>query len=156
MLACIARRRAVGCSCPRRYALVLPALILVYFAVSQKPIEGKHKTASVGALFAGITLPRDWVDQEVGRDQRGGDDLVGDRRAAYAIWENEIFNRSVRRFYFLHSQLAGDLPEQKVKVDAESGVMRGRREAGRRPLRARRQLGRARRQVVAPGPARPG
>ena len=108
---------------PRRYALILPALILVYFAVSQKPIEGKHKTASVGALFAGITLPRDWVDQEVGHDQAVATIWSG-QASPYAIWENEIFNRSVRRFYFLHSQLAGDLPEQKVKVDPESGVMR--------------------------------
>ena len=43
--------------------------------------------------------------------------------SAYAIWENEIFNRSLRRFYFLHSQLAGDLPETKVTVDPETGLM---------------------------------
>ncbi|HZP29162.1 MAG TPA: hypothetical protein VFC99_09440, partial [Acidimicrobiia bacterium] len=51
----------------------------------------------------------------------------------YAIWENEIFNRSLRRFYYLHSQLAGDLPEQKLKVDPETGVMRSRG----RPVRSR-------------------
>jgi hypothetical protein len=110
---------------PARYALVLPALILVYFAVQQKPIEGKHKTASVGALFAGITLPRDWVDQRVGHDATVTTIWSGNT-SAYAIWENEIFNRSLRRFYFLHSQLAGDLPEQKVKVDPETGVMSSR------------------------------
>jgi hypothetical protein len=107
---------------PKRYALVLPALILVYFAVSQKPIEGKHKTASVGALFAGITLPRDWVDHRVGHDARVTTIWSG-QTSAYAIWENEIFNRSLRRFYYLHSQLAGDLPEQKVNVDPETGLM---------------------------------
>ena len=120
---------------PRRYALILPVLILVYFAVSQKPIEGKHKTASVGALFAGITLPRDWVDQEVGRDQAVATIWSG-QASPYAIWENEIFNRSLRRFYYLHSQLAGDLPEQGVKVDPETGVMRS---AGR-PVQARYAL----------------
>jgi dolichyl-phosphate-mannose-protein mannosyltransferase len=107
---------------PRRYAWILPVLILVYFAVSQKPIEGKHKTASVGALFAGITLERDWVDQEVGHDQSVATIWSG-QASPYAIWENEVFNRSLRRFYFLHSQLAGDLPETKVNVDPESGVM---------------------------------
>jgi Dolichyl-phosphate-mannose-protein mannosyltransferase len=110
---------------PARYALVLPALILGYFAVQQKPIEGKHKTASVGALFAGITLPRDWIDQRVGHDATVTTIWSGNT-SAYAIWENEIFNRSLRRFYFLHSQLAGDLPEQKVKVDPETGVMSSR------------------------------
>jgi Dolichyl-phosphate-mannose-protein mannosyltransferase len=107
---------------PRRYALVLPALILVYFAVSQKPIEGKHKAASVGALYAGITLARDWVDRDVGHDEAVTTIWSG-QTSPYAIWENEIFNRSLRRFYFLHSQLAGDLPEQKVKVDPQTGVM---------------------------------
>src|SRR5581483_1405739 len=117
---------------PRRYALVLPGLILVYFAVSQKPIEGKHETASVGALFAGITLPRDWVDHRVGYDARVTTIWSG-QTSAYAIWENEIFNRSLRRFYYLHSQLAGDLPEQKLKVDPETGVMT----SGGRPVRSR-------------------
>jgi hypothetical protein len=107
---------------PTRFALVLPALLLVYFAVAQKPIMGKHKTASVGALYAGITLPRDWVDRDVGHDETVTTIWSG-QTSPYAIWENEIFNRSLRRFYFLHSQLAGDLPEQKAKVDAETGVM---------------------------------
>jgi len=107
---------------PRRWALVVPALILVYFAVSQKPIEGKHKTASVGALFAGITLPRDWIDHRVGTDARVTTIWSG-QTSAYAIWENEIFNRSLRRFYYLQSQLAGDLPEKKLEVDPDTGLM---------------------------------
>src|SRR5205823_3993521 len=45
-LACIAAA-AVFASIPRRYALVLPLLVLVYFAVSQGPITGKHRTASI-------------------------------------------------------------------------------------------------------------
>jgi len=120
---------------PRRYALIMPALILVYFAVSHKSIEGKHKTASVGALFAGITLQRDWVDQEVGHDASVATIWSG-QASPYAIWENEIFNRSLRRFYFLHSQLAGDLPEQKLKVDPETGVM----STGGRPVLSRYAL----------------
>ncbi len=120
---------------PRRYALVLPALILVYFAVSQKPIEGKHKAASVGALYAGITLARDWVDRDVGHDEAVTTIWSG-QTSPYAIWENEIFNRSMRRFYFLHSQLAGDLPEQKVKVDPQTGVM----SSGGKPVHSRYAL----------------
>jgi hypothetical protein len=120
-LACICAA-ALFVLVPRRYALVLPLILLVYFAVSQKPIEGKHKTASVGALFAGITLPRDWIDQDAGHDSQVTMIWSGNT-SAYAIWENEIFNRSLRRFYYLHSQLAGDLPESKLKVDPETGIM---------------------------------
>src|SRR4051812_19908396 len=107
---------------PKRYVLVMPAILLAYFAISQKPVEGKHKTASVGALFAGITLQRDWIDRDAGHDARVTMIWSGNT-SAYAIWENEIFNRSLRRFYYLHSQLAGDLPETKVKVDPETGLM---------------------------------
>jgi hypothetical protein len=120
---------------PRRYALILPALILVYFAVSHKPIEGKHKTASVGALFAGITLPRDWIDRDVGHDEAVTTIWSG-QASPYAIWENEVFNRSLRRFYFLHSQLAGDLPETRAKVDPETGVIR----SDGRPVQSRYAL----------------
>jgi hypothetical protein len=129
-LACIGAA-ALFVLVPRRYALVLPLLVLVYFAVSHKPIEGKHKTASVGALFAGITLQRDWIDRAVGHDGEVTTIWSGST-SAYAIWENEIFNRSLRRFYYLHSQLAGDLPEQELKVDPETGVM----SSGGRPVRS--------------------
>jgi hypothetical protein len=120
-LACICAA-ALFVLVPKRYALVLPLILLVYFAVSQKSIEGKHKTASVGALFAGITLQRDWIDRDAGRGARVTMIWSGNT-SPYAIWENEVFNRSLRRFYYLHSQLAGDLPEQKIMVDPETGVM---------------------------------
>jgi hypothetical protein len=118
---------------PRRYALVLPLLVLVYFAVSQKPIQGKHRTASLGALFAGITNPhRDWIDRAVGRNAQVAVIWSGNTDR-YAIWENEIFNRSARRFYYTESQLQGDLPEQPLSVNRRTGVM----STGGKPVRAR-------------------
>src|SRR5581483_7186871 len=87
-----------------RYLLVLPLLELVYFAVSQKPIMGKHRTASVGALYAGITNPhRDWIDRAVGT------------------------------IYDLGDPLQGGLPETKVTVDRQTGVM----SANGQPVRSR-------------------
>ncbi len=122
VLACIAAG-AVFLSVPKRYALALPLLVLVYFAVSQKPIAGKHRTASVGALFSGITNPhRDWIDRAVGRDAHVAAIWTGNTDR-YAIWENEIFNRSVGPFYYLVSQLSGDLPETALTVDRKTGVM---------------------------------
>jgi hypothetical protein len=108
---------------PRRYALVLPLLVLVYFAVSQKPIAGKHRTASIGALFAGITNPhRDWIDRAVGSNAQVAVIWSGNTDR-YAIWENEIFNRSVGPVYDLGDRLSGDLPETRLTVDRETGVM---------------------------------
>jgi len=59
-----------------RYALVLPAVVLLWFAFATERIErfdhGFPK-ASVGALYQGITAPRrDWVDAAVGRNGRRG------------------------------------------------------------------------------------
>jgi hypothetical protein len=118
---------------PARYALVLPALVLVYFAVAQKPIEGKHRAASVGALFAGITNPhRDWIDRAVGRNAQVAAIWSGNTDR-YAIWENEIFNRSVGKVYDLGSTLSGDLPETPLTVDRKTGLM----SANGSPVRSR-------------------
>jgi hypothetical protein len=110
---------------PRRYALVLPALVLCYFAVSQKPIDGKYRQASVLDLFAGITVPNvDWIDRAVGRDARVAAIWSGNTDR-YSIWENEFFNRSLRDFYYTNAPLAGDLPEQPLRIDRSTGFMRG-------------------------------
>jgi hypothetical protein len=131
-LSCIAAA-ALFVTVPRRYALVLPLLVLVYFAVSQKPIEGKHRAASLGALFAGITNPhRDWIDRAVGSDAQVAAIWSGNTDR-YAIWENEIFNRSVGKVYDLGSTLSGDLPETRLTVDKRTGIM----SANGRPVRSR-------------------
>ena len=131
-LSCIAAA-AVFVAVPRRYALVLPVLVLVYFAVSEKPIEGKHRAASIGALFAGITNPhRDWIDRAVGSDAQVAAIWSGNTDR-YAIWENEIFNRSVGKVYDLGATLSGDLPETPLTVDRKTGVM----SADGKPVRSR-------------------
>ncbi len=109
---------------PARYALILPVLVVAYFAVSQKPIEGKWREASTLDLFQGITIPRpDWIDRKVGRDADVAAIWSGvpDR---FSIWENEFFNRSLRRFYYTQGPLPGDLPETALTTDLETGVMR--------------------------------
>ena len=109
---------------PRRYVLVLPLLVLVYFAVSQKPIEGKQRSASVGALYAGIRAPqRDWIDRAVGRDANVSVIWSGSTDR-HSIWENEFFNRSVGTIYDTGAPLLGDLPEIHVTADRKTGLMR--------------------------------
>jgi Dolichyl-phosphate-mannose-protein mannosyltransferase len=109
---------------PARYALILPVLVVAYFAVSQKPIEGKWREASTLDLFQGITIPRpDWIDRKVGRDADVAAIWSGvpDR---FSIWENEFFNRSLRRFYYTQGPLPGDLPEIALATDLKTGVLR--------------------------------
>jgi hypothetical protein len=110
---------------PRRYAFALPLLVLAYFAVSQKPNDGKYLQASRGDLFQGIGGQRpDWVDRTVGHDARVAAIWSG-AADKFTVWEHEFFNRSVRDFYFTTEPLAGDLPETRLTADRETGLMRG-------------------------------
>jgi hypothetical protein len=121
---------------PRRFALVLPALVLVYFAAAHKPVEGKFRGVSVGSLYAGITLPqRDWIDRAVGRNADVAAVWTGNADA-HAIWENEFFNRSVGTIYDTAAPLPGGLPETAVKLDPRTGLLL----ANGRPVRARYAL----------------
>lgn len=106
---------------PRRYALVLPALVLVYFAVSQAAIQAKHQQESLESLFGGIVNPnRDWIDRAVGSTADVAVVWTG-HTDKFTIWENEFFNRSVGAVYATGPSLPGDLPETKVTIDPKTG-----------------------------------
>ena len=110
---------------PRRYALVIPLLVLVYFGVSQKPIEAQYRKYSILDQFQGITASHpDWVDRAVGRNADVTLIWTGNTDK-YSIWENEFFNRSVRRFYYTAAPLTGDLPEKPLAVDRKTVLMHG-------------------------------
>jgi hypothetical protein len=108
---------------PRRYAMVLPALVLVYFAVSQASIESKHHQQSLESLFGGIVNPnRDWIDRAVGSAANVAVVWTG-HTDKFTIWENEFFNRSVGAIYATGPSLPGDLAETKVTVSKSTGDM---------------------------------
>lgn len=114
---------------PRRFALVLPAALLVYFGVTTAAIEngrnGLHRT-SVGWLYGGIARPdRDWIDAAVGHDADVAALHVDARNAdAPVIWLNEFFNRSVRDVYDVSiGPLPGGLPETRVHTDPDTGLL---------------------------------
>jgi hypothetical protein len=112
---------------PRRFALVLPAVVLAYYLVTLAPIEnGRHgvRMASLGALFEGVTTGnRNWVDDRVGPDARVAFVWTG-RAKAFSLWENEFFNRSIGPVYELEPGLGGGLPATTVTIDPNDGTLR--------------------------------
>jgi Dolichyl-phosphate-mannose-protein mannosyltransferase len=115
---------------PRRVALVLPALVLLYFSFEQWPIEtGAHsvRRTSVLSRFAGITNPhRDWIDRAVGQHARVTV-LWSGVSSDFAIWENEFFNRSVGPVYYLNGPPRLRMPaggEAQAHLDPRSGLIR--------------------------------
>jgi hypothetical protein len=112
---------------PKRYALVLPLLVLVYFAVSQASIQSKHHQQSLESLYGGISAPplhRDWIDRTVGSSAHVAAVWTGNTDK-FTIWENEIFNRSVGTVYATGPPLPGDLAETPVTISRASGVLVG-------------------------------
>ncbi len=109
---------ALFLSLPRRYALVLPALVALYFLATSVVVEdgrhGIHK-ATVGSLYAGIQSPHpDWIDRAVGRNASVAV-LWTEMPSPYPVWENEFFNRSVRTVYDVgDTQPPDPLPETHV------------------------------------------
>ena len=108
---------------PRRYALVLPLLVLVYFAAVQRPIESRTTLASRGALFQGIRGVRpDWIDRAVGRSADVAAIWTG-KPDVHVIWENEFFNRSVGPILDTGPAIPG-LPSTAVTIDPHTGLVR--------------------------------
>ena len=115
---------------PRRYALVLPGLMLVYFAVSQQQIVDQHRFRSAQHLFGGIrTEYRDWVDRVVGRDADVSFLWTG-TSDKFTVWENEVFSRSVGDIYTTGPAVPGGLAQTPVTITPIDGYVR--REDGER------------------------
>jgi hypothetical protein len=119
-----------------RYALALPAVVLLWFAFATERIErfdhGFPK-ASVGALYQGIAAPRrDWVDAAVGRNADVAFVFSGKDPTHHpdTLWENEFYNRSIGPVYDLRQPSMGGLPETHVAQRADGVLL-----AGGKPVR---------------------
>jgi hypothetical protein len=112
---------------PRRYALVLPLLVLAYYAAVFHPIwAGKHgvRQASAGAVFQGIRgVPRDWIDDALPENARTAVLWTG-RADRFTVNQNEFFNRAVGPIYFMGGPTPGYLAETEVTIDEKSGEIR--------------------------------
>jgi hypothetical protein len=109
---------------PKRYVLALPLLLLVYFAVEQRPIEARTTFASRGALFQGIrSVAPDWIDRRVGKGADVAAIWTG-KTDVHVIWENEFFNRSVGSIYDVGAApIPGGLHSTEVTV-GDDGYLR--------------------------------
>ena len=112
---------------PRRYALILPAAILGYFALAIQPIHaGPHgmERAAADALFEGIRVPqRDWIDRAVPDDAEVAALWTG-KTHRFTVQQNEFFNRSVGPVYTLGGPMDGGFPETEVSIDENTGEVR--------------------------------
>jgi hypothetical protein len=112
---------------PRRYALVLPLLVLAYYAAVFHPIwAGKHgvRQASAGALFQGIRgVSRDWIDRALPEDARAAVLWTG-RADRFTVNQNEFFNRSVGDVYYTREPTPGGVGETEVRINPEDGLVR--------------------------------
>ncbi|MBA2332560.1 MAG: hypothetical protein H0V94_07220, partial [Actinobacteria bacterium] len=113
---------------PRRYALVLPAAVLGYFALAIHPIQaGPHgmELAAAGALYEGIQRPkRDWIDRAI----PGGAEVAAlwtGKTHRFTVQQTEFFNRSIVPVYTLGGPMDGGFPETAVSVDESTGEVRG-------------------------------
>jgi hypothetical protein len=114
---CAAAAAGLFVALPRRYALALPLLVLVYFGVVQRPVESRTSFASEGALFQGIRgVPRDWIDRhatgEVAAIWTGKTDV-------HVVWENELFNRTVGPVYNTQDPIPGGLASTNVTIGSD-------------------------------------
>ena len=111
---------------PRRFALVLPLLVLGLWVAAFKPIWwGKHglERTSRGYLFQGIrSTKRDWVDRALPDGARAAFLWTG-RTDRLTVNQTEFFNRKVGAVYYLSSPTPGGLPETPVNVDPKTGLV---------------------------------
>jgi hypothetical protein len=111
---------------PRRLTLVLPFVVLAWFALLLHPVffgPRGFKVSSRGAVFQGIQgVPRDWIDRSLRRDASVAVLWTGtsDR---FTVNQNEFFNRDVGDVYYTEAPTPGGVGETQVSFDAQ-GVAR--------------------------------
>ena len=112
---------------PRRWALLLPAVLLLFFVGFSRNVwsgERGFKQASAGALFQGIRLgERDWIDRDV---PSGAQVAVVWRGVAdrFVVNQNEFFSRAVGPVYYIGGPTPGGLAETEVTIDERTGEIR--------------------------------
>ncbi|MDQ1458772.1 MAG: hypothetical protein QOI08_256 [Actinomycetota bacterium] len=111
---------------PRRYAPALPVIVAFGFLLTWIPLQlwiHSFPRLSTAAYSTGISAPRSWVDKAVGRNADVTLVYTGDN--PYRGWENEFWNRSVRRVYDLSAlPLIAGPTESTLTVQASTGLLR--------------------------------
>jgi hypothetical protein len=110
---------------PRRYAPALPVVVAAGFLVTWLPLQlwiHSFPRLSAASYVNGIGAQKSWIDAAVGRDAdvtivwSGGNPFRG--------WENEFWNRSIRRAYDLGSDtLLAGATEPRATVEKATGIL---------------------------------
>ena len=94
---------------------LLLAMVIATFASIGLVAQLGNAAVSKRALRAGIGSDRSWIDDAVGPQARVSAVWASDNGALtnrwYTIWENELFNESVRRVYVLGTPMRYALPQ---------------------------------------------
>jgi hypothetical protein len=111
---------------PRRYAVLLPLLVLGLWVAAIRPIWwGTHgfQRFSEGVLFQGIRkADRDWVDQALAPGTEAAFLWTGSGMTdRLTVNMNEFFNRRVGPVYYVTNPTPGGLPETRVRIDPKTG-----------------------------------
>ena len=123
---CIVRRRAVPVRAARATRSSCPALVLVYFAVSQKPIEGKHRHGVGRRALRGDHRRAPRLDRPRGRPRRaGGADLVGEHGQRTRSGRTRSSTAACGTSTTCARRSRATCPRQPLTVDRETGLMRG-------------------------------
>jgi hypothetical protein len=85
---------------PRRYAVLLPIALFVYFVAVSRPVEGRIEQAAHGAWEAGVREAPGWADDAFGSDAPAAVVWTGGGNH-FSFWEAEFYNRSIGPIYAL-------------------------------------------------------
>jgi hypothetical protein len=112
---------------PRRYAPVLPALVALGFFLTWVPLQfwiHSFPRLSSATYTTGISAGKSWIDAAVGPNADVTIVWTGDN--PYRGWENEFWNRSVKRAYDLTppDALVAGPSEPNLTVQASTGLLR--------------------------------
>ena len=117
---------------PPRLPWLVPLLVLLNFAAV---MSGATVRVHGSSAFAAKSIQSDhaWIDKAIGPKAEAVVIWSG-RADPHVIWENEFFNRSVGRVYYLREAPWAGMPETKLTVNRRTGRLV---DAARKPVRAR-------------------
>jgi glycosyltransferase involved in cell wall biosynthesis len=110
---------------PARFAPWLPAFVGAGFVLTWIPLEAwpnGFPQASVHFYDAGVAAGTSWVDGTVGTSANVA--VLWSGGSAVRIWQDEFWNRSIRRVYGLDgAELPGNMPQTNVTAQRSSSVL---------------------------------
>jgi glycosyltransferase involved in cell wall biosynthesis len=110
---------------PARFAPWLPALVGAGFVLTWIPLEAwpnGFPQASVHFYDAGVAAGTSWIDRTVGTNADVA--VLWSGGSAVRIWQDEFWNRSIRRVYGLDgAELPGNMPQTDVTAQRSSSEL---------------------------------